>query len=124
MDAAAAPKDKAQHDQAASLQVACDDTTREYYSASGGPMTPPSTRAGRRRRIRLRARRLQVRALVRDREPLVALVCVRHAGQRSLVIADRRDVIGCVVQDECRLAPVDDAIELRPGPDCFAIRKV
>ena len=39
----------------------------------------------------------EVCPLVGDRQPSVAVVRVCHAGQRTLVVADRRDVIRCVV---------------------------
>src|SRR5687768_12235633 len=63
----------------------------------------------------------QQRPRIRDREPLAAMIGVRHAREGALVEAVRGDVVSCFVKNERGLAAVDDAIAFGPGPHGFAI---
>lgn len=66
----------------------------------------------------------QPRSLIRNRQPLVAVVAVGDTGQGMLAKADRRDFIDRVVEDECRLASVDNPVQLPPAPDALATTEV
>lgn len=66
----------------------------------------------------------QQRSLVGDSKPLAAMMGIGDAGQCALMKTDRRNIIRRFIQNERRLAAIDDTVALGPGPHRLTILEV